>query len=67
MQIQCTHCHKPYALNKETIRAALVHLHSENQTHYNASCPHCRRTNRVSRQELERAFPGWETTHAEEG
>lgn len=59
MQIRCNHCHKPYALNKDMIHMALDQLHSENQNHYNAPCPHCRRTNRVSLQELERAAPGW--------
>ena len=59
MQIRCTHCHKPYALNKDMIHNALDQLHSENQNYYNAPCPHCRRTNRVSLQELKRAAPGW--------
>ena len=60
MQIRCYHCHKPYALNKEAIHAALDHLAAEALGHYNAPCPHCRRMNRISRQELQRAAPEWE-------
>ena len=59
MQIRCQNCHKPFALNKDVIHAALDQLTSENQNHYNAQCPHCRRMNRVSLQELERAAPDW--------
>lgn len=66
MQIRCNHCHRPYALNKETIFMALDALHNENQHYYNAPCPHCRRTNRVSRQELERAAPGWQPSAPQE-
>ncbi len=65
MQIRCFHCHKPFALTRETIYAALEQVHSENQSHYNAACPHCRRMNRVSRAELERAAPGWQPSVTE--
>jgi len=57
MQIRCQHCHRPYALSHDAIQAALEHVRAEDLSHYNAPCPHCRRVNRVSRQELERAVP----------
>ncbi len=59
MQIRCQNCHKPFALNKETVHAALDTLTAEGLNHYNAFCPHCRRANRVSREELLRAAPDW--------
>jgi hypothetical protein len=59
MQIRCYHCHKPFAMGKEAIQTALQVIHTENLSHYNANCPHCRRVNRVSRQELLRAAPDW--------
>ena len=59
MQIRCNRCHKPYALGKEAVHAALDLMVAESLQHYNAPCPHCRRVNRVSRQELERAAPDW--------
>jgi phage FluMu protein Com len=66
MQIRCNHCHRPYALNKDMITIALDNLYSEDQHYYNAPCPHCRRSNQVSRQELERAAPGWKPPSTEE-
>jgi hypothetical protein len=41
------------------ILAALDEVHSENLTHYNAPCPHCRRMNRISPKELKRSAPDW--------
>jgi hypothetical protein len=65
MQILCYHCHKPYALNKELVHTALDQMKLENLTHYDAPCPHCRRVNRVSRKELQRAAPEWKAQAAE--
>jgi phage FluMu protein Com len=59
MQIRCYHCHRPFALGKETIHAALEIVVADNLSHYDAPCPHCRRVNRISRQALERAAPDW--------
>lgn len=60
MQIRCYSCHKPFALSKDTVHAALETITAEGLSHYDAPCPHCRRVNRVSRQELLRAAPDWE-------
>lgn len=65
MQIRCYHCHKPFALNKEMVHAALDIINSEQLSHYNAACPHCRRINRVSKSELMHAAPGYEPPKAE--
>lgn len=62
MQIRCMNCHKPFALSHETVHAALDHLAAEKLSHYDAHCPHCRRTNRVSRDELLRNAPDWKKT-----
>lgn len=59
MQIRCYHCHKPYALSKEAVHAALDEITIQDLQHYNAPCPHCRRVNRLSRPELQRAAPDW--------
>lgn len=59
MQLRCQNCHRPFALGKETIHFALDQIQAENLSHYNAQCPHCRRINRVSKQELERAAPDY--------
>ncbi|MFM8320340.1 MAG: hypothetical protein ACKOC5_05420 [Chloroflexota bacterium] len=65
MQIRCTNCHKPFALSREAVHAALDQISSENFSHYNAGCPHCRRVNRISRQELQRAAPDWQAPSSE--
>lgn len=59
MQIRCFHCHKPFALGKEALHAALEEITAEDMHHYNVHCPHCRRANRLSREEMLRAAPGW--------
>lgn len=59
MQIRCYHCHKPFALGREAVHAALDMLSEGELSHYDAQCPHCRRINRISRQELQRAAPDW--------
>ncbi len=59
MQIRCYHCHRPYAISKDTIHIALDYVTAEGLQHYNAPCPHCRRVNRVSKKELIHAAPDW--------
>lgn len=60
MQIRCQNCHRPFALSKDAVHAALDVVMADDLNHYNVQCPHCRRMNRVSRQELLRAAPDWE-------
>jgi hypothetical protein len=59
MQIRCTNCHRPFALSREAVYGALELVVAENLKHYDAYCPHCRRANRISKQELLRAAPDW--------
>ncbi len=66
MQIRCTRCHRPFALGKEAVHYALDSMEEEGMHHYNAQCPHCRRMNRLSRPELERAAPDWAPGEGEE-
>ena len=66
MQIRCYNCKKPFALNKEVIYLALDQITEQELSHYDAPCPHCRRINRVSRQELMRAAPEWKNRPHEE-
>jgi len=65
MQIRCSNCHRPYGLSKDEVYAALEQLEREHLGHYNSSCPHCRKVNRVSHSELLRAAPDW-ARHAKE-
>jgi len=59
MQIRCHNCHRPFALSKEIVHLALDSIIAENLSHYDATCPHCRRVNRISQAELKRAAPDW--------
>jgi phage FluMu protein Com len=60
MQIRCSNCHKPFAIGKDEIHIALSMITAEGLAHYNAHCPHCRRANRISPEELQRAAPDWQ-------
>ncbi len=60
MQIRCVNCNKPFALNKDSVHAALDLVQRDDLSHYDAACPHCRRVNRISKQELQRAAPDWQ-------
>jgi len=66
MQIRCYHCHKPFAMNKEAVHFALDTMTASGLGHYNATCPHCRRSNRVSKDELIRAAPDWSPEKSQE-
>jgi hypothetical protein len=66
MQIRCFHCHKPYAIGKEAVYAALDEIAEQNLVHFNVPCPHCGRVNRVSRDDLQRSAPEWTKTQKEE-
>jgi len=59
MQLTCYNCHKPFALGKDTIHAALDTIAEQKLSHYNAFCPHCRKANRVSAEALRRVAPDW--------
>jgi phage FluMu protein Com len=66
MQVRCMQCHKPFALGKDAVYAALDTVHDEELSHYNAFCPHCRKANRLSKEELLRAAPDWNRTVTDE-
>ena len=56
----------PIALRQDTIYAALDLTTDENLNHYDVRCPRCRKTNRVSIDQLKRAAPGWRRDREEE-
>lgn len=59
MQIRCQKCHKPFAMGRDAVHTALDVMAAEDLQHYDAQCPHCRRMNRVSMDQLKRAAPDW--------
>jgi phage FluMu protein Com len=49
MQLKCSFCSTPFALSKEEVELAIQKLTVENQAHYDAHCPKCRRANRITK------------------
>jgi RNase P subunit RPR2 len=62
MQIRCQHCHKPFAIGKAMVHSILDGMEVDNMSHYNATCPHCRKVSRISRSELQHSAPDWHKT-----
>ena len=48
-------------MGKEAVHAALERIITEQLNHFDAACPHCGKVNHVSRSELQRAAPDWQT------
>lgn len=59
MNLRCSYCQTMFALGHNTILAALEQMEDEGLHHYDAHCPKCRRANSMSRDRLEKAYPGW--------
>ncbi len=59
MQIRCQQCHKPFAMGKDQIHAALDVIQENDYHHYDVYCPHCKKANHISKDELLRAAPEW--------
>jgi hypothetical protein len=60
MQLRCQNCHRPFALGKDVIHAALDAMAAEHLEHYyNVPCPHCHKLTRVPRTDLQHAAPDW--------
>ncbi len=57
MQIRCYRCGWSFALKREEIAFALEALEESRGTHYDARCPRCKHTNRVSLEQLRKAAP----------
>lgn len=59
MNLRCAFCQTPFAIGRVEKIAALQHMYAENQTHYDAHCPRCRKATPVLRQKLELTLPNW--------
>ena len=53
MQIKCSFCSMPFALDKEQIADAIEVLKKDAHAHYDAQCPKCRRTTKLSKKVFE--------------
>ena len=53
MQIKCSFCGMPYALNHEQIEEAIKLLKEDGHAHYDAQCPKCRRSTKLAKKAFE--------------
>jgi hypothetical protein len=65
MQIRCYNCHMLFAISRDVVHAVLDEMEDEDMQHYDFRCPKCRRANRVSKERLSHAAPGWTRSREE--
>ena len=56
VKVTCFKCHWSWSLNAEGVQGALDSL-SSGDSYYSLECPKCRRINKITRKQLERAQP----------
>ena len=60
MQLRCYSCKMPISIGRAIVEDALQVMHDEDLVHYDFRCPKCKKTNRVSMEQLLHAAQGWE-------
>ena len=53
MQIKCSFCSVPFALTNEQVTEAVEILKADAHAHYDAHCPKCRRSTKLSKKTFE--------------
>jgi phage FluMu protein Com len=57
MQMRCYRCGWSFAIKREEIAFAVESLEESGGNHYDARCPRCRHSNRISLEQLRRVAP----------
>jgi len=57
MQLRCYQCSWSFGISKEETVAALEALKASGGSHYDVHCPRCKRTNKVSVEQLKNSMP----------
>jgi len=60
MQFRCYNCKMPISISRENVEGALNIMEEEELVHFDFRCPKCKKANRVSKEQLLHAAPGWE-------
>lgn len=60
MQIRCLSCKMPISIARPMVENALQIIHEDDLVHYDFRCPKCKKTNKISKEQLLHAAPGWE-------
>ena len=65
MQIRCYSCKMPISIGREMVHQALTIVHEDELVYYDFRCSKCKKSNRVSKEQLLHAAPGWEYKKSE--
>ena len=49
MQLKCSFCAMPFALNNEQVATAIEMFKKDSHAHYDAQCPKCRRSTKLAK------------------
>ncbi|MBS1248797.1 MAG: hypothetical protein MAG431_00359 [Chloroflexi bacterium] len=60
MQHRCNDCHMPYTIHKDLVHNTLDKMTKKGWEYYDFKCPHCKKTNRIPKEQLVHAAPTWE-------
>ena len=60
MQIRCYSCKMPISVGREMVHQALTIVHEDDLVYFDFRCPKCKKTNRVSHEQLLHAAPVWQ-------
>ncbi len=59
MQIRCYSCNIPITISRQNVNRALNIVHEDDLVYFDFRCPKCKKANRVSKEQLLHAAPGW--------
>lgn len=57
MQIRCYRCNWNFAIKRDEIAFVLEALEESGGNHYDVPCPRCRKTNKISVEQMRREVP----------
>jgi hypothetical protein len=66
MQMRCYRCNWSFAVKDEELAFVLEALEESGDTHYAVRCPRCRRTTKLSIEQIRQAIPRAEPEAGEE-
>ena len=52
MQIKCSSCSMPFAMNKSEVDSMAALFKENPESHYDAQCPKCRKSTKITRKQF---------------
>ena len=59
MQIRCINCKMPISIGRQMVENALDIIEEDNLVYFDFRCPKCKKANKISKEQLLHAAPGW--------